>query len=273
MTLALAQQQQALLQALRMARHEDANEFAAGCAGLLAAGRGRQGRRGLAAYRSNAHELAQRALAAAYPAVAQLLGEDNFGALARSLWAAHPPARGDVAQWGGTLAAHIEALPGLIAEEPFMADVARVEWLLHRAASAADAVLDAASLQLLTTHDPAALTLRLCPGAGCVVSAWPVASIVNAHGVGEPSIEEAGRRLREGRAESALVWREGYRPRVRGALPGEPDFVAALQAGRSLADSLQAAPALDFGPWLPEAVQGGLLAGAAILDDNKETSS
>lgn len=271
MTLSLAQQQQALLRALRAPRHEEANALAAAQAGLLVAG-GDQWQRGLAAYRTNGHELAPRALAAAYPAVAQLLGDDNFRGLARSLWTAHPPGRGDIAQWGGELAAHIEALPGLIAEEPYLADVARLEWLLHRAASAADAALDAASLQRLTTHDPAALTLVLCPGAGCIASAWPVASIVNAHGVGQPSIEEAGRRLREGRAETALVWREGFRPRVREALPGEADFVAALQAGRSLADALQAAPALDFAPWLSAAVPSGLLVGAAVLNEHKETS-
>jgi hypothetical protein len=271
MTLSLGEQQQALLQALRAPRHEDANALAAAQAGLLAGGGGNQWQRGLAAYRTNGHELAPRALAAAYPAVAQLLGDDNFRGLARSLWTAHPPRRGDIAQWGGELAAHIEALPGLIAEEPFLADVARVEWLLHRAAGAADAALDAASLQMLTTHDPAALTLVLCPGAASLASAWPVASIVNAHIAGEPSIEEAGTRLREGRAETALVWREGLRPRVREALPGEPDFVAALQAGRSLADALQVAPALDFAAWLAAAVPSGLLVGAAVLDDDKET--
>lgn len=273
MSLPLAEQQQALLQALRQPRHEQANAFAAARAGLLVDVQAGQWQRGLAAYRSNGHELAQRALAAAYPAVAQLLGDDNFGALARSLWTAHPPARGDVAQWGGELAAHVEGLPGLIVEEPFMADVARVEWLLHRAASAADTALDAASLQLLTTRDPSAFTLVLCPGASCVASAWPVASIVNAHVAGEPSLDEAGRRLRDGRAETALVWRQGLKPQVRLAGPGEADFISALQEKRSLADSLEAAPALDFGQWLAPAVQSGLLVAAAALNQEAQTST
>ena len=265
MSLTLAEQQNALLQALRQPRHEEAAAFAAARGGLVADAGGGQWRRGLTAYRSNAHALAQRALEGAYPAVAQLLGEDNFAALARSLWAAHPPLLGDVAQWGGDLAAHIESLADLAAQEPFMADVARVEWLLHRAATAADARLDAPSLQLLAMQDPSGFTLALCPGAGCVASAYPVASIVNAHTAGEPSLEEAGRRLRGGRAETALVWREGFKPRLREALPGEAALVAALQAGRSLADSLQAAPGLDFGAWLANAAQSGLLVGAAEL--------
>ena len=146
-----------------------------------------------------------------------------------------------------------------------MADVARVEWLLHLAATAADAELDAASLQLLTAQDPARLTLVLCPGAGCVASTWPVASIVNAHIAGEPSLEEAGLRLRGGRPETALVWREGFKPRLREAMAGEADFLAALKEGRSLADSLEASPELDFGQWLAPAVQSGLLIAAAVL--------
>jgi hypothetical protein len=265
MNLPLAEQQQALLQALWQPRHEDANAAAAERAGVLADAGGVQWRRGLTAYRSNGHELAQRALEGAYPAVAQLLGEENFAGLARSLWAAHPPARGDVAQWGAELAAHIESLAGLMAEEPFMADVARVEWLLHIAATAADAALDAPSLQLLTALDPSAFTLVLAPGTACCASAYPVASIVNAHLTGEPSIAQAALRLGEGRAETALVWREGFKPRLREAGPGEAAFIAALQERRSLADSLEAAPALDFGQWLAPAVQGGLLVAAAAL--------
>lgn len=265
MSLSLAEQQDALLQALRQPRHDGAIAWAASRGGLMADAGGAQWRRGLTAYRSNAHELARRALAGAYPAVAQLLGEDNFAGLARSLWAAQPPGRGDIAQWGAGLADHIESLPALIGEEPFMADVARVEWLLHVAATAADAQLDVPSLQLLAAQDPAGFTLVLSPGAACVASPYPVATIVNAHIAGRPSLEEAGQRLRDGRAETALVWREGFKPRLREALAGEAAFIAALQERRSLADSLEAAPRLDFGRWLAPAAQEGLLVAVAPL--------
>jgi hypothetical protein len=261
----LAEQQNALLQALRQPGHEIAAAFTASCGGLLADVNSGQWRRGIAAYRSNGHELARRALEDAYPAVAQLLGEENFAALARSLWTANPPSRGDVAQWGGELAAHIESLADLAREEPFLPDVARVEWLLHVAATAANARLDVHSLQLLTTRDPASFTLLLCPGCGFVMSGYPVVSIVNAHIAGQPSLQEAGQRLWEGRAETAIIWREGLKPRLREALPGEADFIAALQETRSLADSLSAAPALDFSAWLADAAQSGLLAGAEVL--------
>lgn len=219
--------------------------------------------RGLAAYRSNALELAPRALGGAYPVVRQLLGEDNLRALAQSLWLHHAPRRGDLAQWGSELAAHIESLPDLREEEPFMADVARVEWLLHVAATARDATLDTVSLGLLTQADPADFTLVLCPGAACLASPYPVVSIVNAHLTGQPTLQEAGRRVNVGLNETALVWRQGFAPMLRMTLRGEAAFVAALQERRSLADSLEAAQELDFGQWLTPAVQTGLLVGAA----------
>jgi len=261
---ALAGQQQALLHALWQPRHEEATALLAQ-AEVVAPAAGPQWQRGLRAYRSNGHELAHRALAGAYPVVAQLLGEENFAPLDRGLWTRHPPRRGDVAQWGAQFAQYLESLPDLSEQEPFIADVARVEWLLHLAATAGDASLDAASLQMLAQQDPSTFTLALAPGTACLASAYPVVSIVNAHLVGEPALEEAGRRLRGGFAEAALVWREGFKPRLREALPGEAVFVAALQEGRSLADSLQAAPELDFNQWLAPAVRGGLLTGAAAL--------
>ncbi len=218
--------------------------------------------RGLAAYRSNAFELAHRALGGAYPVVEQLLGEDNFSALSHALWLRHPPLRGDLAHWGGELPAHIESLPDLREEEPFMADVARVEWLMHVAASARDATLDALSLGLLAEADPADFTLVLCPGTASLASPYPVVSIVSAHVTGQPTLQEAGRRLAAGLHETALVWRHGLAPMVRLALRGEAAFVAALQESRSLADSLEAAPELEFDQWLTPAVQTGLLVGA-----------
>jgi hypothetical protein len=263
---ALCMQQQALIDALFMAREADAFALAADGAGLAPSP---QLRRGLQAYRANGHVLAQRALAAAYPVVAALLGEENFGALARELWLADPPARGDIAQWGAALASFIEQLPDLRSAEPYLADVARVEWQLHRAATQADATTDPASFRLLAERDPAQLALRLAPGTGCIASAYPVASIVLAHGTvheGDAvTLEMAGERLRAGVAETALVWRAGLRPDVRLAQPGEHEFIAELQDGRSLADSLQAAPGLDFGPWLALAVQEQLLLGAVPL--------
>lgn len=220
--------------------------------------------RGLHAYRSNGHALAERALAAAYPTVAALLGEDNFRALARRLWVTHPPGRGDAGEWGDALAAQVERLPDLSAAEPYLADVARVEWRLHRAATAPDAGPDFASFELLAQRDLSHLTLRFAPGTALVASDFPVASIVLAHR-GELPFDEARERLQAHLPETALVWRRGFAPVVRTAAGGEHEFIAALQEGASLADSLQAAPGFDFAAWLAPAAAEQLLLGAALL--------
>jgi len=262
----LALQQRALLAALRQPRHGDAMPLLAPWVvpSPLAA-------RGLRAYRSNAHELAVRVLAAAYPVLAQLMDEDNFAPLARSLWQHHPPASGDLAQWGGALAGHIGELPQLAAE-PYLADVARAEWCLHRAATAADVAADMASFALLTQHDAARLRLVPAPGTAAIPSAYPVASIMLAHLHGSPTLDTAGRRLRDGVAETALAWRHGLKPVLREAVPGEAAFVAALKESASLADSLAAAPQLDFQQWLVPAVQGGLVVGVAAIQPEENPS-
>jgi hypothetical protein len=259
MTASLALQQQAMVRALWSPRLADATQALS--AHVDAACPWPSWERGLQAYRSHGLALAGRVLAGAYPVLRMLLGDDSFDALARRHWQRQPPACGDMAQWGGALAGEITGLPELACEEPYLPDLARVEWLLHLAAAAADAQPEPASFALLATCEPEAVALVPAPGLASVTSAYPVASIVAAHLEGEPSLEEAGRRLRQSQAEAAVVWRQGLRPRSRRALPGEPQLIAQLQEKRSLADSLAAAPELDFQAWLPLAVHTGLLIG------------
>jgi hypothetical protein len=250
---ALARQQQALLAALFAWPPEAAIENMADCTMDARA-------RGLKTYQANGHALAHRALGAAYPVLAQLLGEDSFAALARAAWHAQPPTRGDVAHWGAGLPEFLAASEQL-SEEPYLADVARVEWALHRCASAADAEADPASFSLLMGEDPSELVLRLAPGCALVQSAWPVASIVSAHQQVKPDFETVGQRLGKAIAESVVIWREGLRPSLREAAPGEATFLLALLQQQTLDRALDLAPALDFNRWLPLAVQTGLLLG------------
>jgi len=254
----LAQQQQALLALLFDRPNDVASENIAAYADPAWA-------RGQKVYQANGHALAGSALPAAYPVMAQLMGDESFDALARALWHAQPPLRGDAAQWGGTLANWVQASEQLVTE-PYLADVATLEWALHCAASAADGEMDSASFALLTDHDPADLLLLLSPGCATLRSAWPVVSIVNAHLRHTPSLAQAGQRLRDGAREDAVVWRSGLQSLVREAQPGEAALVAALLAGDTLDEALHQAADLDIGAWLPMAVQTGLLLGARLAD-------
>lgn len=258
----LAAEQQALLQALWMRNSQQATEVLL----PLAAGPAAFTRRGMACYRANGLALAQRALPAAYPVLAQLIGGDSFAALAADFWQQHPPQRGDIAQWGAALPAFVGQSPQL-ADLPWLADLATVEWALHQVATAADVAPDLASFVLLGTTDPATLALVPAAPLHCIASAWPVVSILQAHRTGVPSLEAVGERLRthapgdSALAETALVWRQGLRPVLQQAAPGEPEFIAALWRGASLSDALQASPQLDFNQWLAPAVHSARITG------------
>ncbi len=250
----LATQQQALLDALFARPAANAIKTIAACAMDT-------GARGLKAYQTNGHMLAERALQSAYPVLAQLIGEDSFADLARALWHAQPPVLGDVACWGKALPEFVRSSAQL-QDEPYLPDVAAIEWALHRCATAPDADVQLHTLALLTTVDPADLQLKLTPGCAVLRSPWPAASVVGAHLYGSPSFAEVGALLRGPVAQDAVVWRDGFRPRVRVAQAGEADFLAALLLGHSLADALDASAALEFSAWLPLAAQSGLLSAA-----------
>ncbi|MBK6296151.1 MAG: hypothetical protein IPF55_19380 [Rhodoferax sp.] len=66
----------------------------------------------------------------------ELLGAEVSGTW-RAFWHAQSPRHGDLAQWGGGLDAFVQDSEQL-AQEPYLPDVAAVEWALHLASHAAD---------------------------------------------------------------------------------------------------------------------------------------
>ena len=228
--------------------------------------------RGLQVYQANRAVLAERTLASTYPVIAQLIGLESFEGLARHFWQQHPPERGDMGQWGAHLCDFLGAAPQL-AGEPFLSDVARVEWALHCAASAKDMALDAASFALLAKLDSAdntpPVTLLLSPGVYLLASAYPVVSIVHAHLTGERTLADSADLLRRDIGEHALVWRQGFKARVRTTTSAEHALICALDKGLALEAALQQTVHIeadfDFAAWLAAAVQSGLVMAAATV--------
>lgn len=190
------------------------------------------GERGLAAYRNNLRVLSAQALAVPFAQLREHLGEDEFAVLAWSFWRAHPPERGDLAQWGGALEGFLLERAGAASGLP---DLARLGWALHLAERAADAELDADSLALLGSTAADALWLQLRPGVALLAQA----------------------------AGPVLVSREGWRGEWRGISEAEAAFVRALLDGVNLAEALEAAAVkgsgaeadFDFAAWLQAALQ------------------
>lgn len=196
------------------------------------------GERGLSAYRGNLQALSAQALSVPFARLQLALGEDDFAALAWSYWRTHPPERGDLAQWGGALAAFLIERAG---EDSGLPDLARLDWALHLAERAADAELDAESLALLGTTAPEQLWLRLRPG---------VALLAQRHG-------------------PLLVWRAGWQATSQALSAVDAAFMQSVLDGANLADALHAAEVkgsgaeidFDFSAWLQAALRNAWLQG------------
>lgn len=217
--------------------------------------------RGLAAYRANAGGLAERALTAAFPTLAELVGAESFAALARAFWQRHPPQRGDLAEYGEQLADLI-ADDSQLADEPCLADAARLDWAVHRCEAAAESGA-AQGLDALADGDPALLRIVLAPGTTLIESRWPIVAIWQAHRATAAADRFAAVRAAFAcqQRDNALVWREGWRVHVE-ALPDPPArFTRAVLYGHNLAQALDAAgDDFQFEPWLLQALQQGWLA-------------
>lgn len=258
-----AQRQQALLAAI----------VPPGASGPALRETGARAERGLAAYRSNAQGLAERALGAAFPTVRAMLGDEAFALLARGFRRDAPPQRGDIGEWGDELPGWIAAETGL-AEWPWLADGARLDWALHSCARAADAAVDKASLARLGVLDPAALRIEFMPGLAVLVSPFPIATIHAAHAgdaVADATVDAFApvrAALAAGTGEAVCVARQGWRAVAQRLSPAEAVFMQTLLAGRTLAVALDAAgSALDFGAWLQRAVTAAWLRAVCPMPD------
>lgn len=256
-----ARRQQALLAALAGG--------AAELVGLREAGA--RAARGLEAYRANAEAIAERALAATFPTVRAMVGDDDFRQLARAFRHAHPPRQGDLGEWGDAFPAWLAAHAAL-APWPWLGDAARLDLALHRCERAADASLDAASLARLESTDPSRLRLELMPGCALLRSPWPIATIHRAHQLDEAHSEAAFAAVRTAIAgqcgEQVLVARRGWRAVVHALDPGWAAWTQDLLDGVALADALaRAGEAFDLAAWLATALRETWLKGVAASND------
>lgn len=220
---------------------------------------------GWRAYRANALAIAARALEASHPTLLAMLGSEALQALARDLWAADPPQRGDLAHWGAGLAGLVQAEPAL-AHLPFLADVARLDWAVHQAGLAADLRLEPAGLpglERLADTEPDQLWPVFAPGLRLLQSRHPVVSLWLAHreGASPRDLPAAFQACEAGLAQAALVRREGWLLRVEELPPADADFTRRLLQGDSLGEALAAldGPDFFFETWLLRALRDGWL--------------
>ena len=198
--------------------------------------------RRLALYRNNSLSAARKALEGAFPVVRQLVGDESFAALAREYRRAWPSDSGDL---NGHGAAFAEFLAGFAParELPYLPDMARLEWALHRAHYAADPpALDLAALVAVPPHAQACLRLRLHPACAIVTSDYPVTRIWAVHQPDHAAIMEVD--FAPG-PHHALVQRPAWRAVAVPTEAGQLAFLHAATAGCPLARCLDRALAAD----------------------------
>ncbi|WP_233281572.1 HvfC/BufC N-terminal domain-containing protein [Sphingomonas changnyeongensis] len=190
---------------------------------------GREAAAAIAVHRNNALVAAQTALQDNYPVLRAMIGADGFAALALRHIRRQPPADPRLCLYGRGLATTIARIRPLAAW-PWLADVARLEWLVVRALFAADA-------KPLRAPPSPSQRWPLAPATGWCASPHPVATLWAAH---QPRAEWPAAFPDHG--ELALVTRAGagvqVRPVARDALP----LLDALRAGKTLADAASALP-------------------------------
>jgi uncharacterized protein (UPF0276 family) len=151
----------------------------AAAAPLLARLKGDEQR--LALYRGNLTAAWDKALSAAYPVLRQLVGDEFFSALSRAYGMAQPSQDADLNQFGGTFASFLEHFEH-VADYPYMPDMARLEWAMHRAGFAADA--GAIDIGALSPEQLEAARFALHPACCLLHSDWAVAALWQAHQAG-----------------------------------------------------------------------------------------
>lgn len=216
---------------------------------------------GFSLYRGNLMVTWDKVLSAAYPVVRELVGAEFFSALARAHGLAQPSLDPDLNRYGARFAVFLAGFPH-VADLPYLADMARLEWLLHRAHYAADASgIDAAALAALAPEQLDATRARLHPACSAFASPWAVVPLWLAHQAGGPAFP-----AQMDAPSHAIVARPQWKPLVLPVATSAHAALAALGGGAPLGAALDAAFDADddvdigalFAQWIALALVVGL---------------
>lgn len=225
-------------------------------------GQGRPAGRRFNVYRNNVTTSLIAALEQGFPAVAKLLGPQNFNGLARAFIQANPPASRLMMHYGAGFAEFLETTAAL-SHLGYLGDVARLELALRRAYHAADAApLDPATLGVIPPDRLAATTFTLAPAVELIRSHWPLHAIWS-YALVPDSPKPAPQ------AQDVLITRPDFDPVAQPLPPGGAAFVTVLIAGASLGTAHDAGLAEAAG-FDPSTILGLLIAGGALTGLNTE---
>lgn len=188
-------------------------------------------------YRNNVKASLAAALAARFPIVERLVGEEFFTAMALVFIERHPPQSPVLAEYGAAFASFLEGFDPA-ADLPYLPDIARLEWLRQVAYHSADA--GAADIGRLAALSPEALEsvrLGLHPATAVVASPWPIVSVWTTNTHDETPRAPAA----DWTGETALVTRPHLDVLIHRLPPGTDLLVGELAQGIALGAAADAA--------------------------------
>jgi len=174
-----------------------------------------------AIYRNNVHRGLCDALAAAYPTVEKLVGQEFFQALAKQFVVSETSRPGSLALYGAGFAKFVETHDAL-ASLGYLADIARLERARLETLNAEDA--EPLSAHHLAGYEDGlgAMRLQAHPACQVVVSDHPVLSIWNAQNIAGSSTNIIQQ------AENVLITRPFMDVKLQFLTHGQAAFCAAL---------------------------------------------
>ena len=128
----------------------------------------------IAIYRHHVRDTLTVVLQSAYPVTSRLVHERFFAYAVDHYIRESPPAGPCLAEYGASLPVFLEHFPPC-RELAYLPDVARLEWALHTAIHAADAVpLPLSALRQLSVDAMMQATFRFHPAMTFLESPWPI---------------------------------------------------------------------------------------------------
>lgn len=206
-----------------------------------------------AIYRNTSARGTVEALRAAYPTVDMLVGEEMFTQVALDYRREHPPVGPVLSDYGATFAAFLASQPWTC-ELPYLADVARLDWLWLEAFLAMDATV-------LPQSCTGETRLRLHPATRFAWLATPAMTIWLAHRDPWELTELDPDWVEEG----ALFTRPGLSVRAELIDAAFHHLLIACAAPASVADVVATVAAAFPQAHVPELLQRGVASGALII--------
>ena len=208
---------------------------------VLARCKGEQNEHRFALYRGNLSAIWQKTLAAAYPVLHMLVGEEFFDGLAQAYGRAHPSDSGDLNRFGAHFADFLQGFPH-VADYPYLPDMARLEWTLHRAHYAPSAEpVTPAQLAAVPPEQWETVRLQLHPACHPFASQWAVVPLWLAHQP-EGAVEFPADMAQP---SCGLVLRPVWKTQLLPLAPASHAALSALAEGRDFDAALDAAFELD----------------------------